>query len=89
MGCSTRVNLARLILLRTVSLSEAQQGGRIEAVVSYVFHVVLTSHCLDQALVDSRCEVKDESAETIGMSAVGVLGLVEGFDKVGFDRWVA
>ena len=41
------------------------------------------------SFVDSRCEVKEESAETVGISAVGVLGLVDGVNKVGFERWVA
>ena len=41
------------------------------------------------SFVDSRWEVKEESAETVGSSAEGVLGLVDGVNKVGFERWVA
>jgi hypothetical protein len=44
---------------------------------------------LSISLVDSRFEVKDESAEVAEVSAVGVLGLVDRSDEVGFDRWVA
>ena len=42
------------------------------------------------SLTNSRCEVKDESAESAGASDVGVLGVEEGCEEeVGFERCAA